>query len=208
MSVSFTLEKRTNTYGECPIRLSWSYWGERYQTTLGFSIRKVDWDENAKLVKAYALNSKGQYAEEINFILKRIKAVVISVEKECFIGDFNVGKDMMKQAVTDALSKNIASVENIVERCVKGIRSVPEPTKRYYRNPRGEYYKFICEAKRYGITYEEIFYIVQELFGEHKIVAVARDSFICRKRKGCMYPYADFTEVSEEKVFGKESEEK
>ena len=50
MSVRFTLEKRTNVYGESPIRLSWSFGGRRYQSTLGFSIHKANWDDVKKLV--------------------------------------------------------------------------------------------------------------------------------------------------------------
>ena len=51
MSVRFTLEKRTNKLGECPIRLSWSFGGQRYQTTIGFSVMKTYWDEKNCLVK-------------------------------------------------------------------------------------------------------------------------------------------------------------
>ena len=85
MSVRFTLEKRTNKFGECPIRLSWSFGGRRYQTTIGYSIMETDWDEKNSLVKPEMKNQSGQSADDINFYIKRIGLVVASIEQH-FIG--------------------------------------------------------------------------------------------------------------------------
>ena len=137
MSVSFTLEKRTNLHDESPIRISWSFMGERVQSTLGVSIKKEDWNEKSRLVKADAHNHNGQNADEINFLIKRISMVVMDVELACIENQYILGKDMMKQAINDALANDIARPEDIVERCINGIVSTPEPTTRYYRGPSG-----------------------------------------------------------------------
>lgn len=202
MSVSFTLEKRTNKFGECPIRLSWSFMGERYQSTLGVSIKKEDWDEKSRLVKADAHNHNGQKADDINFLIKRISTVVMDVELACIESQYILGKDMMKQVISDALANDIARPEDIVERCINGIVSTPKPTTRYYRDLSGKYYQFICDARNYYASSDN-YYILQELFGAHERVAVPISKFKPEREKGSMYPITKFKEVSKEEAFGR-----
>ena len=202
MPVSFTLEKRTNSHDECPIRLSWSFVGERYQTTLGKSIKKEDWDEKSRLVKADAHNHNGQNADEINFLIKRISTVVMDVELACIESQYILGKDMMKQVISDALANDIARPEDIVERCMNGIVSTPEPTTRYYCDLTGRYYQFLCDARNYYASHDKYF-ILQELFGAHERVAVPISKFKPEREKGSMYPITKFKEVSKEEAFGR-----
>ena len=201
MSVSFTLEKRTNLHDESPIRLSWSFMGERLQSTLGVSIKKEDWDEKSRLVKADAHNHNGQNADEINFLIKRISTVVMDVELACIESQYILGKDMMKQAISDALANDIARPEDIVERCMNGIVSTPEPTTRYYCDLSGRYYQFLCDARNFYLLGDK-YYILQELFGAHDRVAVPISKFKPEREKGSMYPITKFKEVSKEEVFG------
>jgi len=202
MSVSFTLEKRTNLHDESPIRISWSFMGERVQSTLGISIKKEDWNEKSRLVKADAHNHNGQNADEINFLIKRISMVVMDVELACIENQYILGKDMMKQAISDALSKDIARPEDILERCLQGLKSLPEIKTRYYKDLAGRYYKFLCEARNFYISVDK-FYILQELFGRGERVAVPTDKFKPQKERGSMYPITSFTEVSKEEAFGR-----
>ena len=202
MSVSFTLEKRTNLHDESPIRISWSFMGERVQSTLGISIKKEDWNEKSRLVKADAHNHNGQNADEINFLIKRISTVVMDVELACIENQYILGKDMMKQAINDALANDIARPEDIVERCINGIVSTPEPTTRYYRDLSGRYYQFLCDARNFYIPGDK-YYILQELFGAHERVAVPISKFKPEREKGCMYPITKLTEVSKEEAFGR-----
>ena len=201
MSVSFTLEKRTNLHDESPIRISWSFMGERVQSTLGVSIKKEDWNEKSRLVKADAHNHNGQNADEINFLIKRISTVVMDVELACIENQYILGKDMMKQAISDALANDIARPEDIVERCINGIVSTPKPTTRYYRDLSGRYYQFLCDARNFYIPGDK-YYILQELFGRGERVAVPTDKFKPQKERGSMYPITSFKEVSSEEVFG------
>lgn len=199
MSVSFTLEKRTNKFGECPIRLSWSFAGERYQTTMGVSIKKEDWNEKSRLVKADAHNHNGQNADEINFLIKRISVDVMDIELACVENGYILGKDMMEQAIRDALSNDIARPEDIVERCVNGITSVSEPTPRYYKNA-GKYYQFICDAVHIYPNGGS-FKILQELFGTRRRITVPIDRFT-QVRDGIMST-TPFVEVDKKEVFGR-----
>ena len=202
MPVSFTLEKRTNSHDECLIRISWSFMGERYQTTLGASIKKEDWDEKSRLVKTNTHNHDGQTADEINFLIKRISIVVMDVELACIENQYILGKDMMKQVINDALANDIARPEDIVERCINGIVSTPKPMTRYYRDLSGRYYQFLCDAKN-KYNKSEDFYILQELFGRCERVAVPISKFIPIREKGDMYKTLYYTEVSQEEVFGR-----
>lgn len=202
MPVSFTLEKRTNIHNECPIRISWSFVGERYQTTLGAYIKKENWDEERRIVKANVKNHNGQSADEINFLIRRVSTVVMGIEQDCVGSEFIVGKDMMKQAISDARAMDIARPEDIVERCINGIVSTPKPTTRYYRDLSGRYYQFICDAKNYYASSDN-YYILQELFGAHERVAVPISKFKPEREIGSMYPITKFEEVSKEEVLGR-----
>lgn len=201
MAVSFTLEKRTNMHDECPIRLSWSFGGRRYQSTLGFSIKKEDWYEESRLMKADTHNHIGQSAEDINFLIKRIGTVVSRIEQNCIESSITLGKDMMKQAISDAVSNDIARPEDIIERCINGIVSTPEPKTRYYRDLAGRYYQFLCDARNFYASGDRL-YIIQELYGRHERVAVPTSKFMPEREKGSRYPITPFREVSYEEAFG------
>ena len=202
MSVRFTLEKRTNKFGECPIRLSWSFGGRRYQTTIGYSVMETDWDEKNSLVKPEMKNQNGQSADDINFYIKRIGLVVANIEQH-FVGkEKALDTDTMKHAISDALSKDIARPEDILERCLEGWKALPEIKTRYYKDLAGRYYKFLCEARNFYISVDK-FYILQELFGRGERVAVPTDKFKPQKERGSMYPITSFTEVSKEEAFGR-----
>lgn len=203
MSVRFTLEKRTNKYGECPIRLSWSFGGQRYQTTLGFSIKNANWDEMTRRVKAGTHNYKGQTADDINFYIKRISLVVMGIEQHSDGNKKALTKDRMKQAVSDVLSDAIARTEDIIERCFEGIEPTTQPKTTYYRDQHYRYYKYLCDAKYTHITFN----ILQQLFGKGERIAVP--STRCKSKKikheNKSKTDYDYEEVNYEKVFGRQN---
>lgn len=199
MSVSFTLEKRTNSHDECPIRLSWSFMGERLQSTLGISIKKEDWDEKNKIVKANAHNHNGKTADEINFLIKRISVDVMDIELACIENGYILSKDMMKQAISDAMSNDIARPDDIVERCVNGSTSMSEPAPQYYCCE-GRYYQFICDAVHIYPNGGS-FKILQELFGSLRRIAVPSDRF--GKIKDGISSSTPFEKVDKKEVFGR-----
>lgn len=200
MSVRFTLEKRTNKFGECPIRLSWSFGGHRYQTTIGYSIIKADWDEKNSLVKPEKKNQNGQSADDINFYIKRIGFVVTGIE-QYFVGkEKALDTEMMKHAISDALSKDIARPEDILERCLQGWESLPEIETGYYKGPHGEYYKLICDTKGWHNT--DRYYVLQELFERRDRMIVPVFLFRPFREPGHMYPTIKYKKVSFEEVYG------
>ena len=205
MSVRFTLEKRTNKFGECPIRLSWSFGGQRYQTTIKLSVKESDWDDKNSLVKPEMKNQHGQTADDINFYIKRISQVVTGVEQH-FVGNVKaLTKDMMKRAIRDALSKDIARPEDILERCLEGLEAISKPELQYYHdNYSDKYYRYICDAKHLYSAGGR-FKILQELFGRGERIAVPVSEFELKKVEGAMYPTIHFEITSYEKAFGRQS---
>lgn len=200
MSVRFTLEKRTNKFGECPIRLSWSFGGHRYQTTIGYSIIEADWNEKNSLVKPEMKNHNGQSADDINFYIKRIGHVITSIE-QYFVGkEKALDTDTMKHAISDALSKDIARPEDILERCLQGWESLPKIETGYYKGPHGEYYKLICDTKGWFNT--DRFYVLQELFGRKDRMIVPINYFRPFREPGNRYPTTRYKKVSFEEVYG------
>ena len=200
MSVRFTLEKRTNVHGESPIRLSWSFGGQRYQTTLGFSIKNTNWDRMKRQVKSVTHNYKGQTADDINFYIKRISLVVMSFEHH-FAGDKEtLTKERMKQAIKDVLNNAIARTKDIIERYVEGIEPIAQPKTTYYRDRQFKYYKFLCDAQYNHIS----FFILQQLFGKGERIAVPSSSCKSMKKiKGEKKFKPDYEEVDYEDVFGR-----
>ncbi len=199
MSVRFTLEKRTNKVGECPIRLSWSFGGRRYQTTIGYSIMETDWDEKNNLVKPETKNHNGKTADEINSLIKRISVDVMDIELACIENGYILGKDMMKQAINDAMSNDIARPDDVVERCLNGSTSVSEPTPQYYCCE-GRYYQYICDAVHIYPNGGS-FKILQELFGSRRRIAVPIDRF--SKISDGISSSTPFKEVDKKEVFGR-----
>lgn len=200
MSVRFTLEKRTNKLGDCPIRLSWNFGGHRYQTTIGYSVMEANWDKNNSLVKPEMKNKNGQSADDINFYLKRIVLVVTSIEQH-FVGKEKViDKDMMKKAIREALSKDIARPEDILERCLQGWESLPEMKTGFYIDDAGRYYKLICDAQGWYNT--DRFHILQQLFGKRDRISVPVYYFRPFREPSNMYPTTRYKKVSFEEVYG------
>ncbi len=202
MSVRFTLEKRTNAFGECPIRVSWSFGGQRYQTTMGFSIKEVDWDEVKRQAKGQTNNHKGQSSDNINYYIKRVGLVVAGLERHYVGNEKALTAEMMKHAVSDALSDNIARPEDIIERCIGGIVSLPILKTRYYKDQMGKYYQFLCDAK-HKFVQSDSFYILQQLFGRCERIAVPSTQFQPVREKGSRYSILYYKEVSYEEAFGR-----
>ena len=173
--------------------------GERLQSTLGISIKKEDWDEKSKLVKADAHNHNGQSADEINLLIKRISVDVMDIELACIENGYILGKDMMKQAINNALASDIARPNDIVERCVNGSTSMSEPAPQYYCCE-GRYYQFICDAVHIYPNGGS-FKILQELFGSRRRIAVPSDRFA--KINDGIRSSTPFEKVDKKEVFGR-----
>ena len=152
-----------------------------------------------KLVKAGTHNIKGQKAEDINFIIKRISLVATGIEQHFDGNEKALTKEMMKKVVSDVQSNDCARIEDIIKRCIDGTVSIPKPETRYYRDLQNKYYRFLCDAEYNHIS----FYILQQLFGRGERIAVPSTEFKPRKIEGIKSHVLFYKEVSYEEVFGR-----
>ena len=81
MPVRFYLEKRLNRYQEAPIRMAWSFNGDRFQTTVGFSIPPKAWDTAACRVTPAEYNHKNTASTTINAFIDALERAVNRIEK-------------------------------------------------------------------------------------------------------------------------------
>ena len=200
MAASFTLEKRANKYGEQPIRLSWSFSDDRYQTTLGFSIKKENWDTLRKEVKADTHNIDGVKADEINHYIRRIKSVVNGIEQyyKARLGKFP--KERKQGAIKDALSREYHAPLDIIEKWTSNVASSDDRRERFYRDSMGQYYVFVCNA--FNPYNNDEYYILQELFGSTKRVIIPVRDFE-KVKDHSMYARAKYEEVTEDEALGR-----
>ena len=73
MKVQYMLYKTPNKAGEKPIRVSISMRGERYITTVGYSIKEEKWDKERQQVKQGVTNAAGADWKTVNSRLNDIK---------------------------------------------------------------------------------------------------------------------------------------
>ena len=80
MPLKFYLDKRKNKYGESPIRIVWSFNGDRYQTTMGFSVPPTAWDDAIKRVTPAEYNHRKTASSTINDFIEAMERAVLRVE--------------------------------------------------------------------------------------------------------------------------------
>ena len=200
MAASFTLEKRTNRFGENPIRISWAFGDFRYQTTLGFCIKPENWDKIKKEVKLGTHNLNGVTAEEINHYIKRIKSVVSGIERYYRARKGFFMDCWMKEAIKDAKSSNYHSPSDIIEKWTSNAASNDDIRMRYYKSVYGEYYRFISNA--YDIYTNAEYNILQELNGKNRRLIIPVRDF-GKVKDHSMWPMAKYNEVAEDEALGR-----
>lgn len=103
MPVRFYLDKRHNRYGEAPIRVVWSFNGDRYQTTIGVSIPPAAWDESSSKVTPAAYNHKKTASTDINPFLDAMERAVNRMENYAKVQNATLSKPIVKKVVADVL---------------------------------------------------------------------------------------------------------
>ena len=167
MPLKLYLDKRQNKYGEAPIRVVWSFNGDRYQTTMGFSIPPAAWDSRECRVTPAAYNHKNTASTAINAFIDSMKRAVNRLENYARTQNATLTKPLVKQVVGDVMAsggeypydKEKAWKKTLVERRL---------TKdRYFEHFKGGKYKLIGFGKD-SETLEDVV-IYQALYGTGQI---------------------------------------
>lgn len=103
MPLKLYLDKRQNKHGEAPIRVVWSFNGDRYQTTMGFSIPPKAWDDVAKRVTPAEYNHKNTPSTTINSFIEATERAVNRLENYARVQNATLTKPIVKQVIADVL---------------------------------------------------------------------------------------------------------
>lgn len=200
MPIRFTLDKRENYDHECTIRLSWSWSIARFQTTIGQRIKAVDWDNVRQRVRPGAHNSNGVYAESINATLQKLFSMVYAMERLAHTYNKVIFPFMMKGAVKDVLSNNFTNGDDVAAKWLYA-SEYQETTKiKYFHQKPDHYFKLICTA--YSPLLRCEMYVMQELFGEGRIIVESCSEF--RGKVSIDYEYGfNYREVDEDEALGR-----
>ena len=167
MPVRFYLDKRKNRYDEAPIRVVWSFNGDRYQTTIGVSIPPAAWDESTSRVTPAAYNHKKTASTLINAFISSMEKAVNRMENYARVQNATLTKPIVKMVITDILG---AGGEYPFEKEKSWKMMLQERGRskdRYFEHFKGGKYKLIGFGKD-SETLEEVV-IYQALYGAGQI---------------------------------------
>ncbi len=167
MPVRFYLDRRHNRYGEAPIRVVWSFNGDRYQTTLGFSVPPESWDAHTSRVTQATYNHMNTASVIINDFLKSIEKAVNCMENFARTQNAFLTKTIVKKVVADILAAG-GRYPLELEITWKKMLSERNLTRyRYFKHFRGGKYRLIGFGKD-SETLEEVV-VYQALYGNNQI---------------------------------------
>lgn len=175
MPLKFYLDKRKNKYGESPVRVVWSFNGDRYQTTMGFSIPPKAWDDKEKRVTAAEYNHKKTPVTLMNGFIQSIEKAVNHVESYALMQNAILTKDFVTRVIKDVLDAGgeyPLAKETVWYNVLKERR---RNTDRYFQHFRGGKYKLIGYGKD-SETLEDVV-IYQALYGANQIWVRPKEIF-------------------------------
>ena len=167
MPLKFYLNKRKNKYGESPIRLVWSFNGDRYQTTMGFSVPPKAWDDVAKRVTPAEYNHKNTPSTTINAFIEATEKAVNRLENYARVQNATLTKPIVKKVIADVLSAGGTYPSPKESLWMKMLSERRLNTDRYFEHFKGGRYKLIGFGKD-SETLEDVV-IYQALYGDNQI---------------------------------------
>ena len=175
MPLKFYLDKRKNKHGESPVRVVWSFNGDRYQTTMGFSIPPKAWDDKEKRVTAAEYNHKKTPITLMNGFIQSVEKAVNHVESYALMQNAILTKDFVTRVIKDVLDAGgeyPLAKETLWYSVLKERR---RNTDRYFQHFRGGKYKLIGYGKD-SETLEDVV-IYQALYGANQIWVRPKEIF-------------------------------
>ncbi len=175
MPLKFYLDKRKNKHGESPVRVVWSFNGDRYQTTMGFSIPPKAWDDKEKRVTAAEYNHKKTPITLMNGFIQSVEKAVNHVESYVLMQNAILTKDFVTRVIKDVLDSGgeyPLAKETVWYNVLKERR---RNTERYFQHFRGGKYKLIGYGKD-SETQEDVV-IYQALYGANQIWVRPKEIF-------------------------------
>lgn len=175
MPLKFYLDKRQNKHGEAPIRVVWSFNGDRYQTTMGFSVPPRAWDDAAKRVTPAEYNHKNTASSTINSFISSIEKAVNRMENYARVQNATLTKQIVQKVIVDVL----AAGGDFPYEKEKGWKTMLQERgrsrDRFFEHFKGGKYKLMDIGKD-SETLEEVV-IYQALYGANQVWVRPYDMF-------------------------------
>ena len=195
MPLKLYLDKRQNKHYEAPIRVVWSFNGDRYQTTMGFSIPPQAWDSQKCRVTPAAYNHKNTASTTINAFLDSMERAVNRLENYARTQNATLTKPLVKQVVADVIAAG-GEYPFEKEKAWKKALSERRLTKnRYFQHFRGGKYKLIGFGKD-SETLEDVV-VYKALYDAGQIWVRPQDIFFSKVKDENGNEVERFKEISE-----------
>ena len=178
MPLKLYLDKRQNKYGEAPIRVVWSFNGDRYQTTMGFSVPPASWDDETKRVTPAEYNHKNTPSTTINAFIEATEKAVNRLENYARVQNATLSKPIVKKVIADVLAAGGAYPSPKESLWKKMLSERRLNTDRYFEHFKGGKYKLIAFGKD-SETLEDVV-IYQALYGDNQIWVRPYDIFFSK----------------------------
>lgn len=178
MPVRFYLDKRKNRHGEAPIRVVWSFGGDRYQTTMGFSIPPHAWDEQNSRVTPAAYNHKNTPSTIINDYIIAIQQAVCRMENHSRTLNATLTKPLVREVVADILASGGVYPYSLEKGWIRSLEQRRESKNRYFQHFRGGKYRLIGFGKDTETLEDVVIY--QALYGAGQIWVRPYDMFFSK----------------------------
>ena len=178
MPLKIYLDKRQNKHGEVPIRVVWSFNGDRYQTTMGFSIPPKAWDDQECRVTPAAYNHKNTASTTINAFIEAIEKAVNRLENYARVQNATLTKPIVKQVIADVLCAGGEYPTAQESQWKKMLKERGLTKSRYFEHFKGGKYKLIGFCKD-SETLEDVV-IYQALYGVGQLWVRPYDIFFSK----------------------------
>ena len=178
MPVRFYLDKRQNRYGENPIRIVWSFNGDRYQTTMGFSIPPESWSEPDCRVTPAAYNHKNTASTTINAFISSMEKAVNRMENFARVQNATLTKPIVQKIVADVLGAGGEFPFEKEKSWKLMLQERGRSKDRYFEHFKGGKYKLIGFGKD-SETLEDVV-IYQALYGANQIWVRPQEIFFSK----------------------------
>lgn len=179
MPVRFYLDKRKNRFGEAPIRVVWSFNGDRYQTTMGFSIPPESWSNPDCRVTPAVYNHKNTASSTINDFISSMEKAVNRIENYARVQNATLTKPIVQIIVADVLGAGGAFPYEKEKAWRLMLQERGRAKERYFEHFKGGKYKLIAFGKD-SETLEDVV-IYQALYGTGQIWVRPYEMFFGKK---------------------------
>lgn len=193
MPLKFYLDKRQNKYKESPIRIVWSFNGDRYQTTMRFSIPPEAWDAKECRVTPVVHNHKNTASSIINPFIIAMEQAVNRIENYARTRNATLTKPIVKKVVTDVLTAGGEYPYKKESIWLKMLNERFMTKARYFQHFSGGKYKLIGFGKDSETQRDVVIY--QALYGANHIWICPYDIFFSMVKDDNGNMVKRFTEI-------------